>query len=323
VRFGQLLYDDELSVLSVVPPKNVAIPTAILAFIGALLAEVALILDKLQPNSINSGSDVAYYTFAVVSFDFFSLLLAVLLFLYAILLAHLSRPATKYSNFLEPLCIAAHLRELEVGEQGRQGAVAAPEQGARVLEGGARPSGAAEHAVTVNPLHLGGAAPKAPGGAPLAAGSGIVSGAARIHLVGGKTKCLMRGRGGAAFTLEVLDRFLTSMGLETVHVDTTPNPSEPGLFVFCLETVEDVTGYLSILEEAPGFEQRAIPVVFDRDCQKGKGCLFNFLFLDASRGKEEGGYQARVGGDILKALAKRVAVALKDASDKASAAQAQ
>lgn len=107
VRFGHLLHGDELSLLEMFNAKEWLFLCAVLAFVVALAFD--LYYSPPQHLSIASGSSIGAFIFLISTFDVFSLLICILVLLPSAAVAcHQTRPSTNYSNFLEPLVIAAH-----------------------------------------------------------------------------------------------------------------------------------------------------------------------------------------------------------------------
>ena len=282
VRFGQLLHGDTLSLLEAFGNlKEYLFVLFILAFMAALSAD--LYFSPPQSFAFASGSDIAAFLFFTTALDVFSLLLCVLVLLpSAAIVVHQTRPSTYYSNFLEPLCIAAH---------------ALPPAKAALP-----PSSSGDSSVVVvNPLQL----QREPAGDNLPiflVAPGLPSSDPRMEKV-----------------YVWLRTFLTDMGFQPKEVSCDAHAvnaagTDRGLFVFFLTTATEGGVYLSLAKDslAAGGVDRMIPVLFNKDCESATG-MFDRLFVPAYPSLTDIDEDERcrgIGADILKALSKRVASAL-------------
>ena len=292
VRFGQLLYDDDLSLLETCNGKETLYVYAVLAFIAALGSD--LYYSPPQRLSINSGSPIAAFTFLISAFDVFSLLICILVLLPSgCVTCHQTRPSTYYTNFLEPLIIAAHLSPQPI--QGEPSA-ATP-----------------EIKVTVNPLYDGPAAPPTTVPSPEDAKTAQSSAEhLSIYLVAStipnSSVCYRQEQ-----VYNSLHDFLVAMGFSPKSI--TPQQCEgkldTGLFVWFLNKGE-VAEYLRLVKGVS--VDRIIPVLFDEACEKEIFCgtsMTDRLYVAAFRPKEADEERFReIGADIIQALSKRVASAL-------------
>ena len=312
VRFGQILYNDSFTLWEVLDLRTLYV-SFLFVFIGILIAD--LIYMPAQDFACTSGSDMCQYTLLSYTFDIFCLLMCFLVLLPGgIIDAMNARPSTYYTNFLEPLCIAAHVANKE--GSGTSTTVSLTHSLHH------RPSFASDKVVVVaNPFSV------QSGTRPASAQnlSALDSKPLRILFVKG-TSCSWEHELNLHL-LEPLTVFLNSMGLDTVFL--TP-PSTSGklaeclqqnlsggeIVVFLLHNQYDISEFLEVVKtDALAIEKRTVPVIFAlRHTVRPKTFtdMDTWLYVNASAEGVElfKAGSMKFGEEILKAISKRAAYAL-------------
>jgi hypothetical protein len=264
-RFGMRLYGSEE--VDIVSCLGLCSGPTLFFYLVALFTY--LLLRDLSVVRPGLGGDSTLFVSIMITCDTLSLASCILVLLPAALIRmHQARPATNYSNFLEPLCIISH------------------------LNAAMRETGTVARTVPLREISV--PAPICPFFIIyFACGPDPLPSALRKHV-------------------GELSEFLKVMGLDTKEIkiseveDKLSRCRAAALLVYFLSTEQDSDNFLKMRERKPAirkaFELCTIPVVFDDKANTGG--MKDVLFLDIKVHKDE------LGGEVLRALSKRVAIAL-------------